>query len=50
MPYQIIFFDLDGTIINSHQGVVKSIQYALKKSGINETKTDFSHFIGPPNA
>ena len=35
MPkYENVLFDLDGTIIDSKEGVIKSIQYALSKYGI----------------
>ena len=31
-----ILFDLDGTIINSEEGITKCVQYALKAHGIDE--------------
>lgn len=46
---QAILFDLDGTIINSEEGITKCVQYALKAKGIDEP--DLKHlrcFIGPP--
>ena len=44
-----ILFDLDGTIINSQQGVTRCVQYALKSIGIEENDlTKLTCFIGPP--
>ncbi len=42
-------FDLDGTLTDPREGITKSVQYALKKQGIEEPdirKLEF--FIGPP--
>ena len=36
--YEAVFFDLDGTIIDSGEGVSNSVLYALKKFGIDETR------------
>lgn len=47
--YDIIIFDLDGTLSNSGEGITKSVQYALKKMGIKEDDLDnLRHFVGPP--
>ena len=48
--YDTVFFDLDGTIIDSGEGVSNSVLYALNKFGINETKENALKFIGPPLA
>lgn len=32
-----VLFDLDGTIINSEEGITKCVQYALSSFGIEET-------------
>ncbi len=47
--YGYIFWDLDGTIIDSYKGVTRSVQYALEKFGIHEDdpKT-LRRYIGPP--
>lgn len=49
MKYEYLFFDLDGTIIDSAPGIVTSVRHALKKSGveINDLAT-LHQFIGPP--
>lgn len=47
--YEVIIFDLDGTLSNSKPGITKSVQYALKCQGIIEDDLDnLNHFIGPP--
>lgn len=46
--YEAVFFDLDGTIIDSGEGVSNSVLYALKKFGIDETREKALRFIGPP--
>ena len=44
-----ILFDLDGTIIDSSEGVTKSVQHALKHFGIDEPDLKkLNVFIGPP--
>ncbi len=48
--YKTVFFDLDGTIIDSGEGVSNSVLYALNKFGIEETKENALRFIGPPLA
>ena len=47
--YDIVFFDLDGTIINSECGVLNAVEYALKKHGANvPQRAQLKSFIGPP--
>lgn len=44
-----ILFDLDGTIINSEEGITKCVQYALRAKGIEEPDLKkLLCFIGPP--
>lgn len=46
---KVILFDLDGTIIDSQEGVTKCVQYALKQFGIVEQDLEkLRVFIGPP--
>ena len=46
---KIIFFDLDGTIVDSKPGIIESVKYALKHFGIEETNEEkLNLFIGPP--
>ncbi len=47
--YDIVLFDLDGTIIDSGMGITNSVMYALKKYGIEvEDRASLYKFIGPP--
>ena len=46
--YEVIIFDLDGTLSNSGEGITKCAQYALSKFGIEETQDNLKHFVGPP--
>lgn len=49
MNYQVILFDLDGTLTDPKVGITKSVQYALAKFGIEESDLDkLIPFIGPP--
>ena len=48
-PYDLILFDLDGTLTDSGEGITKSVQYALSKFGIEEPELEkLRKFIGPP--
>ncbi len=47
--YDLIMFDLDGTLVNSEEGITKSVQYALNAFGIEENNQEnLKRFIGPP--
>ncbi|MEX1378348.1 MAG: HAD hydrolase-like protein [Eubacteriales bacterium] len=49
MNYRYILFDLDGTIIDSKNGVITAAKFALDKMGVPETKiVDLDRMIGPP--
>ena len=49
MKYEVVIFDLDGTLTDSKLGITKSIQYALKKYGLDiENLDELIKFIGPP--
>lgn len=44
-----VFFDLDGTVTDPKEGITKSIQFSLRKFGIEVTDLDsLCPFIGPP--
>ncbi|AEV67631.1 HAD-IA family hydrolase [Acetivibrio clariflavus] len=46
---KIILFDLDGTITESGEGIVNSIEYALKAFGITDyNRADLFRHLGPP--
>ena len=46
--YDIIIFDLDGTLTDSEVGIVRSIQFALSHFGIQEEASAIKRFLGPP--
>ena len=47
--YDLVLFDLDGTITQSEFGIFKSVRYALAKFGMEETEDkNLKRFIGPP--
>ncbi len=49
MKYTHLFFDLDGTLVDSGEGIIKGIEYSLKKFGITvEDNSVLRAFIGPP--
>ena len=44
-----ILFDLDGTLIDSYEGIIKCVLYTLDFYGIKEPDTaKLYRFIGPP--
>ncbi len=47
--YQHLFFDLDGTLGDSQEGIQNSIYYAMDRMGISRDKLgDIKRYIGPP--
>ena len=47
--YDYLLFDLDGTLTDPGVGITNSVEYALKKWGIEvEDKKELYCFIGPP--
>lgn len=49
--YDIILFDLDGTLTDPGEGITNSVAYALEKFGIKvEDRKVLEPFIGPPLA
>ncbi len=47
--YKKLFFDLDGTLTNSEEGIVRCHEYALRTLGVPEEEFgDLRRFIGPP--
>ena len=47
--YDVILFDLDGTLTDPKPGITKSVQYALSKMDIIEEDIEkLTPFIGPP--
>ncbi len=48
MKYKYLLFDLDGTLVDTTEGVFKSAQYALKHFGIEVSLDELKPFFGPP--
>ncbi len=48
MKYKYLLFDLDGTLIDTMEGVVKCAQHALRSFGIEATLKELEKFLGPP--
>ena len=47
--YQYYFFDLDGTLVNTEEGITNSVKYVLEKYHIKEYDMEtLRKFIGPP--
>lgn len=47
--YRVILFDLDGTLMDSGEGITKSVQYAIEKLGMGEYPLEeLRSFVGPP--
>ena len=48
-PYMTVLFDLDGTLTDPKPGITKSVQYALRRLGIQADDLEqLTPFIGPP--
>ena len=49
MQYRYLFFDLDGTLWDSREGITKAVRYALEQMGYESPALeDLYKFIGPP--
>ena len=48
--YTDIIFDLDGTIVDSAEGIRNAFQYAFDQVGVRPIGFDFNQLIGPPPA
>ena len=47
--YDLIIFDLDGTLLNTKEGIVSSVKYTIEKMGYKEiSDKEIDSFIGPP--
>lgn len=46
--YKVLLFDLDGTIIDSQEGIEHCLKYALGHFSIDVSKIDILKYIGPP--
>ena len=47
--WRTVFFDLDGTLTDSGEGIMRCVQYALDREfGIKADSKDLRSFVGPP--
>ena len=46
--YNILLFDLDGTLTDSKPGIINSVKYALRHYDIVPDESTLHEFIGPP--
>lgn len=47
--YKLVVFDFDGTIVDTGEGIIKSLIYSLEKNGVPVPDEAFlRRFIGPP--
>lgn len=48
MKYQCIIWDIDGTLLNTQEGLVSAYMYTIKKLALpTKTAQEITHFIGP---
>ena len=44
-----VLFDMDGTLLDTSEGIINSLQWAINKLGLHEiTDAEMRSFIGPP--
>ena len=48
MKYKAVFFDLDGTLMDTSEGVYAGGLHAMQTLGLNVSNPDWERFIGPP--
>ena len=49
LDYSVILFDLDGTVVDSLEGILNAMNYSFKKMGMATlTQQELLPFIGPP--
>ena len=47
--YSTLFFDLDGTLVNSGEGITRCAQHALRHFGFEvDDLNELRPFVGPP--
>ncbi|MDY6325299.1 MAG: HAD hydrolase-like protein [Catonella sp.] len=47
--FELVIFDVDGTLLNTTEGVLASVEYTIKHFGYHElTDEQLRKFIGPP--
>ena len=47
--YRVLFWDFDGTLVDTAEGVINSIEYALRKMGVEvPERSKMTKYMGPP--
>lgn len=47
--YRLVIFDVDGTLLDTTEGVIEAVQYTIRKNNLALLETDkILEFIGPP--
>jgi phosphoglycolate phosphatase len=46
--YSLVLFDLDGTLLNTAEGILQSVKAVIEKMGLPNVETIDKRFIGPP--
>lgn len=47
--YKTIIFDVDGTLLNTAEGIISSVDYTIKELGLNDISYEVKEsFVGPP--
>jgi phosphoglycolate phosphatase len=46
--YAYLYWDLDGTLTDPREGIVRCVRYALAGIGVDPGSDSLEHFIGPP--
>lgn len=47
--YNLIIFDVDGTLLDTSEGIISSVKYTINKGGLTELDNSvIKTFIGPP--
>lgn len=48
-PYEIVIFDVDGTLLDTTEGILAAVSYTIEKAGLKELPPQkLKAFIGPP--
>ena len=47
-PYRTVLFDFDGTVFDTIEGITRSVQYSIRKHGLDAELDELRCFAGPP--